>query len=493
MKNKKILCQFFTNNTISKFMASWIMENNPKNVLEPSAGDGALIRAILDINHNINIDAIDIDKTMCSILSNIIDEKSIINTDYLQANINKYDAIICNPPYNKFHNIQNRKFLVNDFNNKYNIKLNGYTNLYAFFIVKSLNELNLNGRCAYIVPYEFLNTGYGKIIKDYFIKTKSLQYIIKFNNKLDIFNDAITTSCILLFENKIHDTINFVSIENIEELNPFLNFKNNITYKYDDLVSSEKWINYFNKVESHNNNNLIQIKEIGKVKRGIATGNNNYFTLNKQKIKDFNLSQEVCMPCITKSADISNIILDNTQFYKLKNMNKKVFIFNGKEAINKKDYEYINIGEKEGVNKTYLTSKRKPWYSIEEKQSAPILLSVFCRNKIKVIRNEAMIKNLTTFHGLYFNSNTSDDNINILFCYLLTPIAQKILFKNKREYGSGLDKFEPNDLNNSQIININKIKKNDKDEILRIYKQLKNSYNEQSIKNLNLIFSNYVA
>lgn len=469
------------------------MKNNPSNLLEPAAGDGALIRAILKINPDIQIDAFDIDDNMCVKLKKLVEKKNVKNADYLTVKLDKYDAIICNPPYNKFQKIPNRKYLLERFDDIYNIKLNGYSNLCIYFLMKSLNELNLNGRCAYIIPYEFLNTGYGKIIKEYFIKTKILHSIIKFDNKLDLFEDAITTSCILFIENNSHENVNFINIQKLEELNLSLNFQNKYTYQYEYLDANGKWLKYFNKIVTCNNSNLIKLREIGQVKRGIATGNNSFFTLNQQKIADLKLSREVCLPCITKSADISNLIFDNSEFVKLKKLNKKVFLFNGKKAINPSDYKYINKGEEIGVNKTYLTSHRTPWYSIEEKQSAPILFSVFCRNKIKIIRNEAMIKTLTTFHGLYFHNQVTENYINIFFCYLLTPIAQKILFKNKREYGSGLDKFEPNDLNDAHILNINKIKEADKNKILKIYEQLKIGNSEQLIFNLNNIFLYYVA
>lgn len=493
MINKKKYGQFFTNDIISKFMATWVMANNPETVLEPAAGDGAFIRAILKINNSIRIKAFDIDNNMCKKLEKFIERTCIINQDYLTTNLNKFDAIICNPPYNKFQKILNRKDLLHNFNQFYNIKLNGYSNLCMYFLIKSMQELSQNGRCAYIIPYEFLNTGYGKIIKEYFIKTKILHSIIKFDNKLNLFEDAITTSCILFIENNSHESVNFISIKNLEELNSSLKFKNNFIYKYESLTANDKWLKYFDSIDDFNINNLIKLKDIGQVKRGIATGNNAYFVLNQQKIADLQLSQEVCLPCITKSADISNLIFDNAEFAKLKCLNKKVFLFNGKKAIRQSDYRYIALGEQVGVNKTYLTSRRTPWYSIEEKYSAPILFSVFCRNKLKIIRNEAMIKTLTTFHGFYFHNQVSENYINIFFCYLLTPVAQKILFKNKREYGAGLDKFEPNDLNDAHILNINKITKEDQDKILEIYKRLKKEKTEQLIFHLNNIFSYYVA
>ena len=49
----------------------------------------------------------------------------------------------------------------------------------------------------------------------------------------------------------------------------------------------------------------------------------------------------------------------------------------------------------------FLTKSRKPWYALEKRPPAPIWVSVFNRNGVKFIRNEANISNLTTFHCVY--------------------------------------------------------------------------------------------
>ena len=117
----------------------------------------------------------------------------------------------------------------------------------------------------------------------------------------------------------------------------------------------------------------------------------------------------------------------------------------------------------------------------------------YSRGNIKVVRNEAGVKNLTTFHGLYTNGLTEQE-INILFCYLLTPTANRILKQNKREYGDGLDKFEPNDLNNSKIIDIKNLTGDIKLKVLTCYEELKKSNGDNSvvIRKLDDIFSDVV-
>ena len=133
---------------------------------------------------------------------------------------------------------------------------------------------------------------------------------------------------------------------------------------------------------------------------------------------------------------------------------------------------------------------------MEEKQIAPIWISVFNRNGLKVIRNETLTKNLTTFHGIYFNDKfLNEDFINIFYCYLLTPICQTLLKESKREYGGGLDKFEPNDLNNAKVLDLSMISDKDTCEILALYNQIRDNQHDFStiVERLNNVFTSYMS
>mgnify|MGYP004612943397 FL=1 len=75
-----------------------------------------------------------------------------------------------------------------------------------------------------------------------------------------------------------------------------------------------------------------------------------------------------------------------------------------------------------------------------------------------------------------------------------TPIANEILKQNKREYGNGLNKFEPGDLNEANILNIKKLYIKDRDSILGQYELLrkKEAKEECVILKLNERFKRYL-
>lgn len=135
---------------------------------------------------------------------------------------------------------------------------------------------------------------------------------------------------------------------------------------------------------------------------------------------------------------------------------------------------YIAKGEMEEINKRYLTASRNPWYSLEKRSPSPIWVSVFNRNGLRFIRNEANISNLTTFHCIYLNM-FSKSKVDLFFAYLLTNVSKEIFNDNRREYGNGLNKFEPNDINKALMVNLDLINKEDEKKILNLYKNYRKS------------------
>lgn len=236
-REKKRLGQFFTDEKIADFMAKLVINKDTKTVLDPAAGEGAFIKAIEKINKKVEIVSFEIDKKIIETLNSInYDKHEIKNEDYLYnfSNI-KYDAIICNPPYNKFQKIKNRNELISVFEEKYQIHLSGYTNYCMYFLIKSLNELSDNGKCVYIIPYEFMNCKYGEVVKKYLLSEDYIKAVYKFDNSINLFDEAITTSCILVFEKCKHKSIEFINITDLDELQS-CNFQNKKNTKKKILI-----------------------------------------------------------------------------------------------------------------------------------------------------------------------------------------------------------------------------------------------------------------
>lgn len=504
LDHRKKFAQFFTPQPIADLMSDWLLGNkNSKTILEPAFGLGIFSRTLLNKKPNLNIKGFDIDETILQEAKSHFDSFSNVSLnleDYMFNDWkNKYDGIICNPPYLKFHDYDNKQIL-QEVENKLKFKFNGFSNLYTLFLLKSVFQLNKNGRAAYIIPSEFLNSDYGKLIKEYLLKTKTLRHLFVIDFKENVFDDAITTASILLLANDNNNSeIHISTIDSKSDLKLIKSYiesypkgKGEFLFAPKDLDPAIKWRKYYQVQNSINYNNLVPFSTYAKVVRGIATGANEYFTFKPSKAKEFNIPESNLLPCICKAKDVKTNFFTSENFKNLIKKDELTYLFNGHQSKNEEVENYIKKGEQEEINEKFLTKSRKPWYALEKRPPAPIWVSVFNRNGVKFIRNEANISNLTTFHCVYpTNSDLfSKVSIDLLFAYLLTDVSKDIFSDNRREYGNGLKKFEPNDLNKSKMLDLSILSQSKVEEILELYSNYRQSENEKYIAEIDLILQN---
>ena len=483
ISHRKRYAQFFTPEEIAEVMVCWVLKNQAlKKILEPAFGLGVFSRFLLKHNKDLEIKGFDVDPIIFEEATRSFCEYpnvKLILEDYLFNDwSNKYDGILCNPPYFKFHDYENKKAL-EEVKRRLKINLNGFTNIYTLFLLKSIYQLDEGGRAAYIIPSEFLNSDYGTFIKRYLIESNTLKHVIVFDFKENIFDDALTTSAIfLLSKDNGSASTSFTTIENKQQFEKIKNQLNtnkpelsSKTINNEELDPNIKWRAYYQKQLSKKYKNLVPFNKVAKVLRGIATGANEYFSFNKEKAEKLNIPTDSLLPCITKSKDINSPFFTKEKFEKLVTGNANVYLFNaGKTPTDDDVLNYIKLGEEEGINKKFLTSRRSPWFINENRPPSPIWVSVFNRDSVKFIRNEADISNLTTFHCIYSKTNLfSKIDVDLLFAYLLTDIAKDIFSDNRREYGDGLKKFEPNDLNNGLMLDLSLLTESEKSDIKILY------------------------
>ncbi len=457
LSHRKDCGQFFTPPSVAHLMAEWITKDDPKSILDPAFGLGVFYDAICQINPDkkFQFTAYELDKFILSYLDFHQSKKNLklINNDYLEANLNSYDAIICNPPYMRFQKFLSRHDILPKIEQQIGKNLVGYSNIASVFLVKSLNELKPNGRLAFIMPFEFFNAGYGKEIKKSLLHNGLLKQILVFSNEKDIFPEATTTVCVLLCKNDGRkEPIKIAQISTNEEIDRLSDLTNFYEFKIDpsDLPYTKKWTPIILSLFSQRQlpPDLVTFSLYGAFKRGIATGANDFFALSKSTLEKLNIDDSNCCKCITKSPQITKAIFTENDFNALTDADKPVYCLDVKDDDNLAIINYIKQGEKLGYHQRFLTKNRNPWYKIESRKPAPILFGVFSRGRLKVIRNLTTAINFTCFHSFYPNM-FGQLLIDKLFVYLLSDIGQEIIKTNKRSYGDNLDKFEPGDLNES--------------------------------------------
>ncbi len=454
----KNLGQVCTPSAVGRLMARWVTSTQADTILDPAVGVANLLHECSLLHPKAHYFGIDRDKaTLDQAERSAPGGAQLICADYLKSDIGLMEGIIANPPYVKAQYLDYTESDWRFFEERFGTGLDRLTNLYALFLLKIWEDLALHGRAAVIIPSEFLNANFGMEIKERLLRAIRPAGIAIFDTAYNVFNQAMTTSCILFLEKgrAATETVLAHKVHTVNEADRFvtrlLKTKQPVhdPVRYVNLTAhkpAEKWLNLI--LAKPNGNGARKFpKRVGdyfRCLRGIATGGNRYFCLSKSEIERRGLSLSHFVPCITKAPDASGLVFSRSDFRNLVDMDRCCYLLTpaNRDAVLDK---YLEEGVASGIAYRYLPSHRPVWYEPENRPAADIWVAVFSRESVKYILNTAGVRNLTCFHGLYSREKSKAVPV-LMTLFLNSSLGREAFFTVNRFYGDGLNKLEPKDV-----------------------------------------------
>lgn len=455
---------------ILEYAKNFISPKEKIRFLDPSTGTGSFYSAL-----NINFSPEQIDIATGYEIDPHYGEPSAklwldTSLDYQIADFTKIDApksdkkkfnlIICNPPYVRHHHFTEQKKRLKSLIKSSNMNLSGLAGLYCYFIAISHNWMKANGVAGWLIPSEFMDVNYGSAVKDYLLNEVTLLQIHRFNPKEAQFQDALVTSSIVWFKKSKPPKNHAVKFTYGGSLaKPDCEKMVNVKI----LANEKKWTR-FPLLGERVKTTSLKLKDFFTIKRGIATGDNDFFILSKSEIDKMNLPIECFRPILPSPRYLSDsIIKSNPQGSPC--IDKELYVLDcglPLEAINKKYpnlYTYLMTGERNKVSDRYLCKNRKIWYEQERREESVFYCTYMGRSydeKSKPFRfilnySKAIVTN--SYLILYPNSNIktlikqNPELVENLY-QALSNITEKAMIEEGRVYGGGLHKLEPKELSN---------------------------------------------
>ncbi|CAA6800337.1 MAG: Type I restriction endonuclease subunit M, partial [uncultured Sulfurovum sp.] len=364
---------------ISKRVLSHFEGRTRISILEPSVGDGAFISELeKEKKVNINLTALDINEVELNTALEKWSKKtaSFIKADFLEYSaIQKYSAVIGNPPYVKKNRLTSKQIeLSKEIHSNENLAEATVKNIWATFLVKSNTLLVKNGVLAFVLPSELLQVKFAEEVREYLKKEFERIEIFTFND--------------LMFECKGQDIIVLFAYKKAEEKGEFftnisskeLLEQNSFVLKNNNLLvqSKVKWTHHFLTSDEltfidNLKKELKTVNDYSDSKPGIVTAANKFFIIDKKTEKQYNLSKYT-KPIIQKGLFVNgSVVFSDEDFQKLeaKKHPSKLLQLNNNDKISEKLRAYLDIGESEEIPLRYKCKIRNNWYVIPNISKKP--------------------------------------------------------------------------------------------------------------------------
>lgn len=481
-KHRKALGQFFTPPDIASFMVQWALTPNTRSFLDPAVGTGIFIvelaKRLAQQPHGDapKITAYEIDPLIAGVLTSLQEVPKSLPVDLrledflLAFPSQTFDGVVCNPPYIRHHALDYPDSLFKWFDHRFNLRLSRLANIYILFMFKIVSVLSEHGRAAIITPGEYLNANFGEPFKKFLLHQNLLDSLIIFDHGGMVFENTITTGCITLIrrDRTQDEPVRFVHLDSpslIDRLGLSADSSTKPPAKkavciqmFDASVldPADKWVPLAMGEmpdSSRRSSRVIPLSEMAEVNRGIATGANKFFTLSPHEVDELEIEKRYLKPCLTKAQHAPYFDFGQEDFERLAAESKRVYLLDCQGELSQAVQAYLRQGERQGIHKRYLTSHRTPWYATEKREVAPILVTVFARRGFRFVLNRAGVWNLTAFHCIYPRFDDREQ-LRALMSYFTSTASRKYLQQQMRTYGVGLMKFEPGDVGDILVPNI---------------------------------------
>ncbi len=463
-RNRRRLGTFFTPPEIVSFLFDCAdgLVKNPGTIIDPGAGVGAITLAARDHWPLADIKAVDINVVTLGLLAaqcalekvanvNLILEDFLSWILALEKTNEHCRLIIGNPPYTRHQD------LASEVHRQHRQAIgpavtNGLTGLSTYFLAASLRSLNPSDCLVFVLPGNWTEANYGLAIRKALLsQTHRSIKLYSFPLNTNVFPGTNVSTLVLSIgpQQSVEQSITVASAEikgrkveigQIKEIDRSDETAKNLGR----LLWGRAWS------PLRSTSRTTTLAEIGRIRRGSATGANNFFFLKDIEAK--NLPSKALVPGIVRVGHVGGMVLDMRAHNRIGFRGERrwlLYLTDSKLLADDRIKDVIEQGEQAGLHLRYLTSHRKPWYLVEQVSPPHILLGTMAKGHLQAVYNHVQAIPSNAVYGIYLDRNPSI--APKLTTWLNSSAGQQSLHMVGRTYSGGLHKLEPRDLLSIQI------------------------------------------
>lgn len=460
ISSNKLRGAFYTPDALAVFILKWGVTKQDLDILEPSCGDGVFLKLLKEKKYKYNsITAIELENIELEKAQNYkLNKASYINDDfhhYCNTTDEKYDLIVGNPPYIRYQYFKEEQQVeAGKIFDRINLKYSKLTNAWVSFVIGSSLLLKEKGKIAFVLPAELLQVSYAKQLREFLSTFYNKINIISFE-KL-VFPDIQQEVIILLCEkdNSYDHFIDHIEVQDSSclehiDLNTISNSRKSIdlrankwTYYFLDQIE----IDFLNKLKR--GDKLSPIKKYAKNEVGITTGKNEFFTVPKGVVSEYNLGM-YAKPLMGRSVQLNGLEFNQEDWIKNVELGARAYmlIFPEKKELQKQNldaYNYVKYGELQKFHEGYKCKIRLPeWQIVPSLKVSELFFTRQIHLHPKIVVNGINAYTTDTVHRVYLKEKIDPKTFAVSFYNSISFAFSEIV---GRSYGGGVLELMPNEV-----------------------------------------------
>ncbi|MCV7226760.1 HsdM family class I SAM-dependent methyltransferase [Mycolicibacterium komossense] len=449
---------FFTPPEITRYLAQWAVRSADDRVFEPSAGDAAFLVAAIRRLQELGavrpeLQGVEIDPASVTTARRRVAEAGgtvhLRTADFFDvAPDPAYAAVLGNPPYIRYQDFhgsqraQSRRTAL-----QAGVTLSGLASSWAAFTVHAAMFLQPGGRMALVLPAELLSVNYAAAVRKFLFDRFASVELVMFDEQ--VFPGAEADVVLLLADGfgrgpSSHAVIH--RARNAQSLTSTL-----VQRHWSPPDPADKWVSGLigdGPVETlhrlHTGGRFISLEHWGDTTLGMVTGNNGFFALSSERVRELGLRNADLLPLSPPgSAHLRGLTLSARQLEQLGEQGKSIHLFRPAASPTAAARRYVEAGHAAGVHLAYKCRVRTPWYRVPLLAPAHLLLTCMNADTPRLVSNRAGAHHLNSVHGVYLHQDLVTLGTDLLPLAALNSATVLNAEMVGRAYGGGILKIEP--------------------------------------------------
>lgn len=440
--------QTFTPVPIVRSMLKWARGRTvPARVVDPGCGSGRYVLSALSAFPSATGVAVDLDPhaaLMTRAGAHVLGLESrldVVVGDYREFKLPRIEGVtlfLGNPPYVRHHAIDGRwKAWLGETASQMGLRASGLAGLHVHFLLATALHAQVGDVGSFITSSEWLDTGYGRLVRDLLTGPLSASSIHVLDPKSLPFDDATVTGAIMCFE--AGADLSDVRIQTAESVDALSDLSAGLPVPRQRLAGSSRW-SAITRPIPRTPDGYVELGEIARVHRGAVTGANRVWVAPRDAV---DLPGDLLLPTVTRARELfaAEECLATTDGLKV-----VISLPADLNVLDESDRErvdrFLREAERLGAADGYVARRRRAWWSVGLASPAPILATYMARRSPAFVRNSTGARHINIAYGIYPREPMSAPELDALAAYLRTSVSTA----SGRTYAGGLTKFEPREM-----------------------------------------------